>query len=136
MRVVLDTNVYVSAALRPGGPTGQLVRLARAGRLQLVASPQLLAELWDVLRRPGLESRISSPDARAFVESIRDNSEIRDDVVDPPRVVRDASDDYLVALAVAGRVDALVTGDRDLTDLSNPPVVVLTPRQLLDQLSD
>lgn len=135
MRVVLDTNVYISAALRPQGPTAELVRLARVGRLQLVTSPKILNELWEVLRRPAFANRISSADARAFVESIRDNSEILEDHPDPPRVCRDPDDDYIAALAVSAEVDALVSGDHDLSSLESLPVRTLTPRQLHDELA-
>ncbi|MCA1680397.1 MAG: hypothetical protein LC777_16315 [Actinobacteria bacterium] len=43
-------------------------------------------------------------------------------------------DDYLVALAVATRADAIVTGDRDLLELPEPQVAVLTPRALIERL--
>jgi len=53
-------------------------------------------------------------------------------------VTRDPGDDYLVALAVAADADAgadaLVSGDRDLTDLTGAGVAVLTPRGLIEQL--
>ena len=50
MRVVLDTNVVVSALLR-GGKPGLLIEFARAGRVQLFTSPPLIAELVDVVSR-------------------------------------------------------------------------------------
>jgi predicted nucleic acid-binding protein len=56
------------------------------------------------------------------------------DPPDPVAVTRDPNDDYLVALAIAAQADALVSGDRDLTDLQDPPVSVLTPRTFLDRL--
>jgi putative PIN family toxin of toxin-antitoxin system len=135
LRVVLDTNVLVSAALRPDGPNGQIVRLARGGgRLQLVTSSALLTELWEVLRRPTLSARIPVSDARSFVESVRDNSEIRDDPPDPARVARDPKDDFVLALALSAAVEALISGDRDLLEIAEPPLTILTPRQLLDRL--
>jgi hypothetical protein len=45
-------------------------------------------------------------------------------------------DDYLVALARAARVDALVTGDRDLLELEDAGVAVITPRELIERLVD
>ena len=56
------------------------------------------------------------------------------DSPDPPRVTRDPGDDYLVALAVAAGADALVSGDRDLADLTDGGVTVLTPRALVELL--
>jgi len=49
-------------------------------------------------------------------------------------VCRDPRDDYLVALAVATHAGAIVTGDRDLLDIVEPPVAVLTPRALTERL--
>jgi hypothetical protein len=49
-------------------------------------------------------------------------------------VCRDPHDDYLVALAVATGAESIVTGDRDLLELPEPPVAVLTPRALIERL--
>jgi predicted nucleic acid-binding protein len=51
-------------------------------------------------------------------------------------VTRDPDDDYLVGLARSTAADALVSGDRDLTDLTLGDVRLLTPRAFLDQLAD
>jgi predicted nucleic acid-binding protein len=53
-----------------------------------------------------------------------------------PAVCRDPDDDYLVALAQAALVDAVVTGDRDLLELEDVGVAVITPRALVERLAD
>jgi predicted nucleic acid-binding protein len=53
-----------------------------------------------------------------------------------PAVCRDPDDGYLVALARATLVDALVTGDRDLLELEDIGVAVVTPRELVERLAD
>jgi predicted nucleic acid-binding protein len=53
-----------------------------------------------------------------------------------PAVCRVSGDDYLVALARAALVDALVTGDRDLLELEDIGVAVITPRELVERLAD
>jgi predicted nucleic acid-binding protein len=58
------------------------------------------------------------------------------DPPDPVAVTRDPNEDYLVALAVAAQADALISGDRDLTELEDPPVPVLTPRTFLDRVGE
>ena len=55
---------------------------------------------------------------------------------DPPKICRDPEDDYLLALAIASKADALVTGDDDLHAVPNPGVEIITPRELLDCLGD
>lgn len=51
-----------------------------------------------------------------------------------PAVCRDINDDYLVALAAKTRADAIVTGDLDLLELTDPSVPVITPRAFLARL--
>lgn len=51
-----------------------------------------------------------------------------------PALCREPDDDYLLALAVAGRAYVAVSGDRDLTELADPPVQILTPRAFIDRL--
>lgn len=46
----------------------------------------------------------------------------------PPRLLRDARDDYLVALAIDGRADVIVSGDRDLLDHAGLEPPAITPR--------
>jgi len=71
---------------------------------------------------------------REFVERIRRHAMIVDDPIDTPPATRDRKDDYLVVLALQERVDAIVSGDRDLVDagLEAPPV--WSPRQLADRI--
>ena len=53
-----------------------------------------------------------------------------------PAVCRDPGDDYLVALARAAVVNALVTGDRDVLEVGDAGVAVITPRELVERLPD
>ncbi len=55
MRVVLDTNIVVSALLQPLGPSASILLLALSGKLRLCFSESLLAEYEEVLRRPRLK---------------------------------------------------------------------------------
>lgn len=132
MRVVLDTNVLFSAVFAPAGVPGQLVRLALAGRYQLIVSPKLLDELRETLVRP--KSRLDPPAIDRYVGQLGQHL-VQDPEGQPAAWTRDPDDDYLLALAVAARADAIVTGDRDLTELVDPPLPVLTPRVFLDQLN-
>jgi len=59
---------------------------------------------------------------------LRAAADMLPDPVAPPAVVRDPRDDYLVALARATRVDAIITGDRDLLDHEGLEPPALTPR--------
>jgi putative PIN family toxin of toxin-antitoxin system len=112
VRLVLDTNVLVSA-LHFGGRPRQLLEDVLRGQHVLVTGTAILTELEAVLVdtcgwEPGRATA-----ARAEVEAVAD-------VVHPaeiPQVCRDPDDDVVLAIAVVGRVEALVTGDADLLTL-------------------
>jgi uncharacterized protein len=120
MRAVVDTNVLLSGLFWHGSPHALLERI-RAGRLTLISSPELLAELAEVLDRP----KFSAILARSGTERGHLLAELRHlaDIVDPSplpvRVARDPDDDAVLALAVASRADLIISGDADLLTLGS-----------------
>lgn len=118
MRVVLDTNVVVSALLWGGTPY-RLLQSATAGDIELYTSPALLAELAGVLGRPHLASRLQAQ--RSSVEQalgLYGELAISVSPLAVPRAVpRDADDDQVIAVALAARADLVVSGDADLLSL-------------------
>ena len=130
MRILLDTNVLISAILFRGTPRDLLDRAIR-GELDLVTSPALLDELEDVLTRrfdfpPELVRAVS-----AELESLADVV-VPDDV---PAVSRDPDDDQVLAAAVFGEAEAIVTGDADLLVLArHQGVRIMRPGDFLAQL--
>lgn len=135
LRAVPDTNVLVAAAITPRGLCGRLLEAALDGRWQLVASPQLLAELSTVLAREKFRRWLTEDEAHRFVADI---SAVADVLPDPPassqRSTADPKDEYLVALARVADVAALVSGDPHLTDLVELDPPVLTPATFLKRL--
>jgi uncharacterized protein len=113
-----------------------VIKAALDGRIELVMSPALLAELAEVLSRPRIRQRLSADDAHVFLADIAAQAVMVADPVDPPSVCRDPDDDYLVALSAASGADALITGDDDLLAIEGDQagVEVLKPRQLIDRL--
>jgi putative PIN family toxin of toxin-antitoxin system len=136
-RVVADANVLVSAALArsPSAPSALLLDAALDGRLEIVTSPMLLSEIAGVLTRPRLARYLSGSEARRFVAGLASQTTLTSDAPLPhPAVCRDPGDDYLVALALHAHAEAIVTGDRDLLELVDPPVPAITPRELVERL--
>lgn len=134
MRVVLDSNVLVSALISTAGPSREIVTAWVDERLALIASPTLIDELRDVLGRPRLRRWVSVETATEFIDGLAEDAEIVDDPPPLPGLTPDPEDDYLVALARAAHADYLVSGDRHLLGLADPTPPVLTPRQFLDLL--
>lgn len=135
VRAVLDANVFVSAAIRPSGPPGQiLVALFAREAFQLVLSPRILAETERVLRSQKLRRYI--PDLREVLLLLSDAAAVADLVPDTGGVTgvcRDSTDDAVLAAAVEGRANAIVTGDDDLLSLGEyEGIVILTPRQFVE----
>lgn len=133
-RVVLDTNVLVSAFLTPRGASAQLLLKLREGAYELVASPLLLAELERVLRREKFRRYVTLDEATVFVELIQGIAELAEDPDLPAEPMsEDPGDEYLIALARHARVDALVSGDPHVLRLRSR-IPVRSPREFLDQL--
>lgn len=111
LRVVFDTNVFISALF--AGFPDEAYRATLERRCTLVASPAILAELARTLRA---KFRIPEPDIVAYVKQIGRIAEIvrpRQSVA----VLRDEADNRVLECAEAGRVDLIVSGDRDLLGL-------------------
>lgn len=128
VRVVIDANVFVSAAIGRGAST-RLIELWMSGgaSFEVIVCPRLIGEIRDVLDRPRLRKRISVDDAREFVETI---SALPNQVADPSDIevaTRDADDDYLVALAREHEAAWIVTGDDDLLDWEDQKPRTIAP---------
>ena len=140
LRVLLDANVYISYMLAPDAPgtIQQLMSAALEGRYMLLVPKELLREMSEALLRKESLSRRTNPEDRQkllsrFTEIAEKIDTIREDI---PTVTRDRKDDYLLAYAVIGQVDYLVTGDMDLLVLDPVgPVRIVRPADFLAILS-
>lgn len=131
LRAVFDVNVFVSAQLSTSGAPAEAYARWLSGEFELVASTRLLEELEHVGLRPHLVRRIDPGAIAALVTRLQADAVM---VEDPPAarvVTRDPKDDFLVALARAGRAQAIVTGDRHLLDLDGLRPPALEPRAFL-----
>lgn len=133
MRIVLDTNVAVSALLWRGTPYQLLQAIRQRPDAQIYSSATLLEELIDVLARPFASKRLATIGKNAR-DVLCDYLEVVD-LVEPPSVPRvvaeDADDDEVIACALAARADLIVSGDRHLLDLDehHQSIRVVSPAQ-------
>jgi putative PIN family toxin of toxin-antitoxin system len=114
VRAVIDTNVLL-AGLLWHGPPHALLEQVRAGTVSLVSSPVLLAELADVIGRAKFDAiltRTNTSRERSLAE-VRRLAEVIDPPALPQPVCRDPDDDQVLALAIAAKVELIVSGDND-----------------------
>ncbi len=111
MRVVLDTNVLVSALLLESSLPAQLVAQCRRRHFVLLSATLQLDELRRVTRYPKIRARINAVDAGRLVNDLRKIAVMVEDLPEVD-VSRDPFDNYLLALASGGGADYLVTGDK------------------------
>ncbi len=131
MRLVVDTNVLVSALLKPSGVSALVVSLAREGLFTPLYDERIHGEYVDVLARPRL--RIPADDAAATVAALVATGE-HVDAPPLPLVLRDRTDVPFIEVAVAGGASAVVTGNA--RDFDTELVAAWSPRALLDRLRE
>jgi putative PIN family toxin of toxin-antitoxin system len=111
MRVVLDTNILVSALISSAGPPASIYNAWEDGKFILLTCAEQLDELRATLQKPKVANMVKPHTAGRLVNQLK---RLAENVAPLPRVKRssDPDDDYLLALAEAGRADFLVTGDK------------------------
>lgn len=130
MRVVLDTNVVVSAVLLAGSVPRQAFDKALAEGTVLVSAPVVL-ELADVLGRERLNKYLLEEERMRFLVALLKETELVE-VTETVTECRDAKDNKFLELAVSGKADYIVSGDQDLLVLTPfRGITVLTPAQFL-----
>ena len=116
VRVVLDTNTLVSGVISPDGPPRRLLDGARAHVFELCSSATLLAELLDVLSREKFNTRLGQAGLtpQGIVAELRRLATMAAPQEVPRVVEHDPDDDHVLACALAGRVNLIVSGDKHL----------------------
>ncbi len=138
MRIVLDTNVVMSALLWRGPPYRLLEAVRADAHSQLYSSPVLLAELTDVLSRRAVTAQLARI-GRTAREVLSDYLEAVE-LVDPEPlapVSRDPDDDHVLAAALAASADLIVSGDADLLVLETfRGIPILAPAAALERITE
>jgi putative PIN family toxin of toxin-antitoxin system len=132
IRVVLDTNIIVSALLQPLGPPAQVFELVLGDALQLCVTGSIYTEYEEVISRPRFQ-RTDETIVQAL-RTIRDKGYwVRP--VESVRACLDPDDDIFLECAVAAAADYLVTGNLKHFPASFGDTRVITARWLLDILA-
>lgn len=134
MRIVLDTNVLISALAFPGSKPDQLLARVRRGEIDLFISPFILSELDGVLRE---KFRLAAKEADARVRAIRAIAHLVDPTERVTVVTAKDDDNRILECALAAEAEFLVTGDKaHLLPLgSYRHTRIVDPAQLLELLA-
>ena len=127
-RVLLDTNIYISAILFGGKPR-EILNLVRSGELEVVVSEHILWEIREVLSR-----KFKAPESRL--------NAIEHDILNLARIIhvsselnvisQNAADNKILACAVDGHADAIITGDNHLLVLKKyQNILILYPQEFI-----
>ena len=135
MRVILDTNLLASALITPHGAPDALYRAWRDRRYMLVTSELQLEEFRRITRYPAVRRYIDPAAAGTMHNALQNLAAVLQSLPNVD-VSPDPQDNYLLAMARAGEVDVLATGDkRDLLKLNAfERTRILTARDLLTVL--
>jgi len=135
-RLVVDANTLASGSVDPHSesPTSLIYRELAGTRLEAFVCPELLEEVRDTLRKPYFLERIGERSVSEVIAGIAEACTVLDDPAEVDAILRDAEDDYLVALARTAEADFIVTGDKDLLehiDLQPPAINARNACELL-----
>jgi hypothetical protein len=118
MRVLLDTNLFIAYLLkpRPDSFIPLLLNAVAEGTITLLLPEALLDEVGHTIRRkPHLIQRITEAKLARFLQLLQSVAEPIPLITEKiPSITRDPKDDYLIAYAVVGQADYLISGDKDL----------------------
>ena len=139
MRVLLDANIFISYLLNPQkiGIFREIMTAAFEGAFTLLLPEALLDEFVNKIpQKPYLAGRIHPEELHQFVSLLHEIGEVIPIIYEEiPAVTRDPKDDYLLAYAVIGAADYLVTGDEDLLVLGRVgALTIIKPRDFVTVL--
>lgn len=136
MRVVLDTNILISALITSVSPSAQVFALWRSRRFDLLTCAQQLEEFARATRYPQVRARLLPAVAGALLNRVRERAMVLK-TLPKPDIAPDPDDNYLLALAESGEAQFLVTGDKPLLGLKrHKSTRIVTPAALLELLKD
>ena len=131
MKIVVDTNVFISGVFFAGLPY-EILNAWRCGIVRLVISPPI----FDEYRRVGVElaCRFPKVEFQPWLELVAAEAMMQDAPSIPERVCRDPDDDKFLACAIAGNTKIVVSGDKALLATSGyAGITVFTPRDFVER---
>lgn len=121
-RVVLDTNLIISAILSPEGKPATILRMVLNAKLDLVLSPALLKEIslvlnYEKIRKLFIKRSVTPQKIKDALQKIVKTAILVSGNTKVNRIDKDPSDNMLLSCALEGKADFIISGDHHLTDL-------------------
>ena len=136
LRVVVDTNVLISALLKANGNPAKVVSLWRTGEFELVISSETIDELSRVLGYERIRTRVTPEEAERFLYLLQTAATIITPQIEVTAVEDDPDDDKFLGLALASDAEYIVSGDKHLLSIKVfRGIPILTPVQFLETIS-
>ena len=139
LRVVLDTNQFVSSVLVRRGLPAQALDAWRRREFLLITSPSIIAEIRSTLSYPRIRRKypITDIDVERLVTLLEQDALVVPGEIDVTGAIpADPTDDMVLACAIEGRADLVVSGDHHLIDLgAYQGIPIITARKFLERLA-
>jgi len=139
MRAVLDTNVWISGALTPGGTAGRILEAVRCHQVHVISSLHLWGELRRALSYPKTRKVLERDGLWGDVELfLSDHSDVAFvEAVEPAEtwVPDDPDDNWVIQCALTANADYIVSADQHLLSLGHVgPVQIVSPREFVSRV--
>ena len=138
LRVVLDTNQFVSNVLVRQGLPAQVLDAWRRREFLLITSPFIIAEIRSTLSYPRIRRKypLTDDDVERLVTLLEQDALVVPDELDATGAIpADPTDDMVLACAVEGQADLIVSGDHHLLSLGEyQGIPIVTAREFLERL--
>jgi putative PIN family toxin of toxin-antitoxin system len=121
---VFDTGIVLQATISENGPAAKALRLFDDDVLTLFVSEELLDEMRTVLTRPVIRkknARYTDEDIESLLTRLKQKGTLIDPLPAHFQYERDPEDEHVINLAIEGKVEYLVSRDKDLLDLMTDP---------------
>ena len=136
IRAVLDVNVLASGSLKAPTPPGLLLDIWQAGSFRLIISEHILTNLQRALAKTYFRRRLTAAETNAFLALLRQEATLVPITALVQGVAPDAEDDLVLATALSGQANYLVTGDAAFRDLRTyRGIRIVSPRVFLGILT-
>lgn len=121
-RIVIDTNILVSAILTPGGNPAKILKLVLEGKFTLIISPAILEEASRVFNYPRLaklmkKNKITKEEVYDFLDKMSKIAVITPGKLEIDAIPNDPADNKILACGLEGNADFIISGDHHLLNL-------------------